>query len=373
MTNSVAEADGTRPCRAAVARVGGHRLRAVGASDEQLLLIDRGRAGRSRVDDCRRWRACARRGRSSGMSPLTPMTDALTCRTGPAAASAVHAGGSAPSIEELWRSSATVEDGRAAPGRCAGPGAAAPRARHGPRVPGLAEHGLTSGAARAWSMRMRRSRRSAAGRAVVGIFGMPHSCPPAPYELALLLADRLDERGVDAEVSVFTPAPDQHSPIARRGRLRALDARLAERGSASCRGPAATARDAQRACTCRRTPSVVACDLLLARAAALACRESSGRRPGCARSRMAGCKVDRVDATRPRTLGVWAIGDCTAIALVPTAWRCRRPALLCSSGRARCARPRSIAAALLRGEAAGRRPSTAAAPASWRWAAARRA
>src|SRR5262245_33125208 len=34
------------------------------------------------------------------------------------------------------------------------------------------------------------------GRVVIGIFGVPYPCPPGPYELALLLADRLGERGV---------------------------------------------------------------------------------------------------------------------------------------------------------------------------------
>ena len=98
-------------------------------------------------------------------------------------------------------------------------------------VPGLADHGVN-----VWSRDGLEHAHQAieafrGGRAVVGIFGMPHSCPPAPYELALLLADRLDERGIEAEVSVFTPAPIS-LPILGAAGCAPLDLRLAERGIA---------------------------------------------------------------------------------------------------------------------------------------------
>ena len=32
------------------------------------------------------------------------------------------------------------------------------------------------------------------GRVVIGVFGAPYPCPPAPYELALMLTERFDER-----------------------------------------------------------------------------------------------------------------------------------------------------------------------------------
>src|SRR6266545_3849852 len=107
-------------------------------------------------------------------------------------------------------------------------------------VPGLAEHSLN-----VWS-REGLEHASAAidafrgGRAVVGIFGMPHSCPPAPYELALLLADRFEERGIDAEVTVFTPAPIT-LPIVGSAGCATLDARLDERGVPFLPGHAAMA------------------------------------------------------------------------------------------------------------------------------------
>jgi sulfide:quinone oxidoreductase len=81
-------------------------------------------------------------------------------------------------------------------------------AAHAPgSVPGLAEHGIN-----VWSRAEATRARSAlerftGGRLVIGIFGTPYSCPPGPYELALLALERLARRGVPAEVEVFGPTP----------------------------------------------------------------------------------------------------------------------------------------------------------------------
>ena len=45
------------------------------------------------------------------------------------------------------------------------------------------------------------------GRLVIGIFGAPYKCPPAPYEMALLISDRFKARGVKASIEAFTPQP----------------------------------------------------------------------------------------------------------------------------------------------------------------------
>lgn len=45
------------------------------------------------------------------------------------------------------------------------------------------------------------------GRILMVVFGMPHPCPPAPYEAALLLRERFEQRGVQAEIEVYTPQP----------------------------------------------------------------------------------------------------------------------------------------------------------------------
>jgi sulfide:quinone oxidoreductase len=71
-------------------------------------------------------------------------------------------------------------------------------------VPGMSEFGINawdrSGAETAWA----RLKRLTDGRLVIGIFGLPYTCPPAPFELALLCRDRLPP---SVDVSVFSPAP----------------------------------------------------------------------------------------------------------------------------------------------------------------------
>lgn len=45
------------------------------------------------------------------------------------------------------------------------------------------------------------------GRIVIGIFGAPYKCSPAPYEMALLLNEKFKARGVTASLEVFSPQP----------------------------------------------------------------------------------------------------------------------------------------------------------------------
>lgn len=175
-------------------------------------------------------------------------------------------------------------------------------------VPGLAEH-----AHNAWSREGLEHTHQAieafrGGRAVVGIFGMPHSCPPAPYELALLLADRLEERGIGAEVSVFTPAPIS-LPVLGAAGCATLDARLAERGIGFLPGHAATAvTRTEVAC---ENGQAVPFDLLLA-------VPPHRVPPVLVEAGLSGgggwLKVDRATLETGHP-GVWAIGDCTAIGL----------------------------------------------------------
>ncbi|MDL2334941.1 MAG: FAD-dependent oxidoreductase [Chloroflexota bacterium] len=72
-------------------------------------------------------------------------------------------------------------------------------------VPGLAEHGLNI-----WDREQSEPARLAIDQVVggrrllIGIFGMPYSCPPGPFEFALLAHDRL---GPEVQVSVSSPAP----------------------------------------------------------------------------------------------------------------------------------------------------------------------
>jgi len=45
------------------------------------------------------------------------------------------------------------------------------------------------------------------GRLVIGIFGAPYKCPPAPLEMAMLIHDKFKKSGVEATIEVFTPQP----------------------------------------------------------------------------------------------------------------------------------------------------------------------
>jgi sulfide:quinone oxidoreductase len=95
-------------------------------------------------------------------------------------------------------------------------------------IPGLATNGVNT-----WSRDVLEHAKAAiegfhGGRVVVGITAAPYSCPPAPYELALLLADRLEDRRVEASITVFGPSP-LTLPLLGSDGCRPLDQRLADR------------------------------------------------------------------------------------------------------------------------------------------------
>jgi sulfide:quinone oxidoreductase len=97
------------------------------------------------------------------------------------------------------------------------------------RIPGFREHAINvydeaSNAAGAAAIES-----FDGGRVVVGIFGVPYPCPPGPYELALLLAERLGERGVPGGVYVFSPQPGS-LPVLGDAGCAAFDGRLANEG-----------------------------------------------------------------------------------------------------------------------------------------------
>jgi len=67
--------------------------------------------------------------------------------------------------------------------------------------------------------------RFAGGRVVIGIFGVPYPCPPAPFEQALLLTDRFRTKGVTASVEVFSPQP-MSMPVLGEVGCNVLDSRM---------------------------------------------------------------------------------------------------------------------------------------------------
>lgn len=67
------------------------------------------------------------------------------------------------------------------------------------------------------------------GRLLIGVFGLPYKCPPAPYEMALLIRESLEKRGVGADIEVFTPQPVS-MPILGQAGCDTIDGRLADHG-----------------------------------------------------------------------------------------------------------------------------------------------
>ena len=81
------------------------------------------------------------------------------------------------------------------------------------------------------------------GKLLIGIFGAPYKCPPAPYEMALLINDSLKARGVKANVEVFSPQP-MSLPILGQVGCDLIESRLADRGIAFFPNRKATAVEA---------------------------------------------------------------------------------------------------------------------------------
>ena len=97
------------------------------------------------------------------------------------------------------------------------------------RIPGLREHALDAFDREANAANADVVAAFGGGRVVVGVFGAPHPCPPAPYELALMLAERFDERDLRYGMLVFTPLP-RSLPILGEAGCAAFDGRLAGAG-----------------------------------------------------------------------------------------------------------------------------------------------
>ncbi|HZM21866.1 MAG TPA: FAD/NAD(P)-binding oxidoreductase [Anaerolineales bacterium] len=67
------------------------------------------------------------------------------------------------------------------------------------------------------------------GKLLIGIFGAPYKCPPAPFEMALLISDKLNAKGVKATIEVFSPQP-MSLPILGQEGCDTIESRLADHG-----------------------------------------------------------------------------------------------------------------------------------------------
>ena len=80
-------------------------------------------------------------------------------------------------------------------------------------------------------------------RLLIGVFGVPYKCPPAPYEMALLIRESLEARGVRAEMEVFTPQPVSMPLLGQVG-CDIIESRLADQGISFLPNRKATAVEA---------------------------------------------------------------------------------------------------------------------------------
>jgi sulfide:quinone oxidoreductase len=80
--------------------------------------------------------------------------------------------------------------------------------RHAPeKVPGFDEHVLNAYALQGVEGVTQALREFQGGQIVMGVFGVPYQCPPAPYEIAILTKEYFVRRGVDVAIRVISPKP----------------------------------------------------------------------------------------------------------------------------------------------------------------------
>lgn len=81
------------------------------------------------------------------------------------------------------------------------------------------------------------------GKLMIGVFGVPYKCPPAPYEMALLIREALEARGTKANMEVFTPQPVS-MPLLGQAGCDIIEGRLADKGISFLPNRKATAVEA---------------------------------------------------------------------------------------------------------------------------------
>jgi sulfide:quinone oxidoreductase len=97
------------------------------------------------------------------------------------------------------------------------------------KVPGFAENALNVYDADAIPESAAILEKFDGGRLVIGIFGTPYKCPPAPYEMALLASEYFKKRGIEVEITLFTPLP-MSLPILGDEGCNVIEGRLSEHG-----------------------------------------------------------------------------------------------------------------------------------------------
>ena len=103
-------------------------------------------------------------------------------------------------------------------------------ARHAPeKVAGFSEHVLNAYTVHDLPHVTETLRNFPGGRVLMGIFGTPYQCPPAPYEIALLTKEFFQGRNIGVEMAIFSPKP-LTLPSAGKEHSAVLEKRMAEHG-----------------------------------------------------------------------------------------------------------------------------------------------
>jgi sulfide:quinone oxidoreductase len=178
------------------------------------------------------------------------------------------------------------------------------------RVPGLQDHAIDAYAPESSDAHAGALDEFPGGRIVIGIFGAPYPCPPGPFELALLAAEKLERRGVSYGMLVFSPLP-RSLPILGEVGCAAFDGHLSGAGISFRPGTVASEVRAGEVVLASETSDRIPFDLLFAvpphRAPAVVSEAGLTGPSGWV----------AVDARTLETRfpGVYAIGDVTAIPL----------------------------------------------------------
>jgi sulfide:quinone oxidoreductase len=96
-------------------------------------------------------------------------------------------------------------------------------------VPGLAQHALNVYDPQEIPRAAQALNDFKDGTMLIGVFGLPYKCPPAPYEMALLARDFFSSRSRQVGIEVFTPQP-MTLPILGQASCDDFEGRLAEHG-----------------------------------------------------------------------------------------------------------------------------------------------
>lgn len=97
------------------------------------------------------------------------------------------------------------------------------------KVPGFSQHAINAFALSDLAQTKQALSQFRGGKIIMGVFGMPYQCPPAPYEVAILTKEYFDKRNIEVDITVISPKPMSLWAAGKESSDR-LDQRMAEFG-----------------------------------------------------------------------------------------------------------------------------------------------